>query len=203
MRVFFLATWLILLFGQLEAAPAIITPEQWGSRPQPLSERLRHTPRMLIIHHSGVQWKSGDDPFTKIRALQSWGQREKGWPDLPYHYLLAPSGQVFQGRDWHFRPDSNTEYELDGALNVELWGNFEEQRVTIEQLRALVGLLAYLSRLHGIHHICGHGDAAPGQTQCPGADVNRYLQSGLLRGWTDQILAGQLPDIQLLSPWFR
>jgi hypothetical protein len=197
----FLLAWLLLSLPVLGETPPIITREQWGSKPQPLAESLRHQPRIITIHHSGVLWKNGDDPYVKIRALQSWGQKEKNWPDLPYHYLIAPSGQIFEGRDWHYRPESNTQYDLVGVLNVELWGNFDEQLLTLAQLRSLVDLLGYLCSTHHLSpaEIRGHGDAAPGQTHCPGVDVKRYLTSGALRRWTEQILAGQHPPVELMQ----
>lgn len=188
---------LLLLLLPAAAQPPIVTRDQWGSKPQPLADELRQTPRRLVIHHAGVVWKRGDDPRKKIVALQVWGQREKSWPDLPYHYLLAPSGEIFEGRDWHYRPESNTRYELDGVINVQLWGDFEQQKVTPAQLQSLVDLLVWLCRQHGfgVDVLTSHRDQAPGQTTCPGRDLAWYMDRGWLRQWVAKGLAGGSPVV--------
>lgn len=188
---------LLLLAWPASADPNIISREKWGSKPLPIAETMRQTPTLLTLHHSGVLWKGSDEPYEKIRALQRWGQKEKGWPDLPYHYMIAPGGEIFEGRDWHYRPESNTKYDLDGVLNVELWGNFDEQKVTLPQLMALVELLAYLYGHHDIKTLRGHGDAAPGQTHCPGEDLKKYLKSGQIATWVEETRAGKTPEIRL------
>ena len=121
---------------------------------------------------------------------------EKGWLDVPYHYAIAPDGQIFEGRDWRYRPDSNTSYSLDGVLNVELMGNFEEQPVSRQQLESLVSLLAYVCREHNLspQEITSHRLMAPGQTVCPGRDLQRYLD-GPLRLWTADAMRGQRPTL--------
>ena len=178
----------------------IVTRDEWGSKPQPLDESTRQTPRIFTIHHAGELWKPTDDAMKKMVALQKYGQAEKHWADVPYHYLIAPDGRVFEGRDWHYQPQSNTNYPLDGVLNIELMGNFEVQRVSIEQLRALVPLLAKLSRDLQIDPatIRGHRDAAVDQTVCPGKDFYRYIHDGLIRRWTEEELAGTTPAIREL-----
>ena len=179
----------------------IITREEWGSRPDPIPESRKQTPKFFTLHHAGELWKPGTDAALSIRKLQAYGQREKGWPDVPYHYIIAPDGRVLEGRDWHYQPESNTKYDLNGVLNIELLGNFEEQRVSIEQLRSTVALLAKLSRELKVDPatIRGHRDAAEGQTDCPGKDFYRYVQDGLIRQWVEAELAGKPTDIKELD----
>jgi hypothetical protein len=195
----------VLLFSCALAAPPvpqIISPAEWGSKPLPLPEDARHTPRVLTIHHAGVLWKPTDEPFARTRNLQAWGQKEKNWPDLPYHYLISPDGRIFAGRDVNYRPESNTQYDLTGVVNIHLWGNFEEQRVSPEQLASLVALCAHLCETLKLNpaEIRGHADAAPGQTSCPGKDLQRYISQGLLQKWTAESMAGKSPDVASLPP---
>jgi hypothetical protein len=183
-----------------QRALTIVTRQEWGSKPQPLDESKRHVPKLITLHHEGVLWKVGTDDAAKLRNVQSWGQREKNWPDLPYHYIIAPDGIVYEGRDWNYQPESNTNYSLEGVLNIELLGNFEDQRVSREQLDALVQLLAKLCvdlKLEPAT-LRGHKDAAPGQTVCPGKDFHRYIEKGLIRKWVEESLAGQRPQIEEL-----
>lgn len=161
----------------------VVSRAMWGSTPQPLGEELRQTPTHLVVHHAGVATKPGEDPAEKMRRLQSWGQREKGWPDVPYHYVIAPDGRIFEGRDWHYRPESNTQYDLNGVINVEVDGDFETEQPTPEQKESLVEILTYLCLRHDIDpsQITGHRDQAPGQTDCPGASLYPFVHQELQR----------------------
>jgi hypothetical protein len=179
----------------------IVTRAEWGSKPLPIPEDKRHVPRIITLHHAGSLWTAGSDPVAKVRAMQTWGQREKNWPDLPYHFMIAPDGKIIEARDIQFQPESNTKYDLNGVLNIELFGNFEEQRVSLDQLRSTVNLIVHLKRNVGldldIPAIRGHRDAA--ETACPGADFYRYIKQGLIRQWVEETLDGKTPDVRLLD----
>ena len=92
--------------------PPIVSAAEWGSQPQPIPATRKHTPRYVTIHHAGVLWQAKVTPEAFVRDMQSWGQKEKGWPDLPYHFLIAPDGQIFEGRPLIYEPESNTKYPL-------------------------------------------------------------------------------------------
>ena len=182
------------------AAPAIVSAEAWGSTPQAFPDEYLHEPRIVLLHHAGELWRAGTDPAVKLKNLQTWGMREKGWHDVPYHFLIAPDGRIYEGRALRYRPDTNTEFDPAGYVNVQLWGNFEEQRVSREQLDAVVALTAHLAdRLDmPTDQLVAHEDVA--QTACPGRDFHRYLAGGPLRGWVDAARRGRTPDVRLLPP---
>lgn len=180
--------------------PPMVSAQQWGSDPDPIPEDRRHTPAFITIHHAGVLWKAGSDPAAKARGLQAFGKREKGWPDLPYHYLIAPDGTIYEGRPVEYEPETNTSYDVTGHIGIQLWGNFDEQRVSPRQMDSLVALAAWLVQEHGIDtdNIAGHNDRAP--TACPGKDLDRYLENAALIRWVEQAAAGQTPNINLGDP---
>ena len=183
----------------------IVSRAEWGSTPQPLDESRRQVPRLVTLHHAGTISVRGSDPLASVRALQRFGQTEKNWPDVPYHFLIAADGRIIEGRDWHYQPESNTKYDLDGVMNIELFGNFEVQRASIEQLRSTVALIAWLKRGDcpqlDTGAIRGHKDAAgESQTVCPGLDFYRYISGGQIQAWVEQTLAGDAPLIELLPP---
>lgn len=178
-----------------------VAASEWGSHPDRMSDALRQTPRFITIHHAGTEWKSGSDPAEVLRRLQRYGQRAKGWPDVPYHFLIAPDGRIFEGRALGYAGDTNTLYDTTGHVQVQLWGNFEEQRVGAPQLAALVRLLAWLVRTQGIppDRIAGHLDRSP-DTVCPGRDLDRYIANGDVQGWVEQALAGEEPAVSVRPP---
>src|SRR5688572_15735445 len=72
----------------------IVTRQQWGSKPDPIPDSRKHTPKWITIHHAGVLWTNSRDPADFVRAMQEWGKkrpqvekppRNTYWPDLPYH----------------------------------------------------------------------------------------------------------------------
>lgn len=196
----------------------MVTRAEWGSRPLPIPPERRHTPAFVTVHHGGVDWRPGTDPAVFVRNVQSWGRRReqendalppdrrrpnvRNWPDLPYHYMIAPDGRIFEARPTEYEPESNTRYDLQGHLGVELMGNFETQRPTEAQLRSTVALVAWLCQEHHVdpERIAGHKDRARNQTSCPGRDFYRYLQDRQFVGWVRQTLAGEVPTVRAGPP---
>jgi len=182
------------------AKPPIVTRQQWGSTPLEIPDSRKHTPKFITIHHAGVFWKAGGDPAKFVKSMQSWGQRDKNWPDLPYHFLIAPDGRIFEGRAIEYEPESNTKYDLQGHIGVELMGSFGQQRVSQPQLESLVKIVAWLSQelKIDVSQIAGHKDRAPKQTDCPGRDMYRYITGGQIRQWVTELQAGKQPKVELL-----
>ena len=149
----------------------------WGSQNPDLSLVPRQTPDRIVVHHAGLPWVKGSKAAEKVRRLQSWSIAEKGWKDLPYHFLVAPDGQIFEGRDPRYQGVSNTDYPLNGALQVQLFGDFEAQALPRAQRRALERLLAFLCARYQLapQEIFGHGEVAPNQTACPGRNLREPL----------------------------
>src|SRR3982751_362604 len=83
----------------LAAKPAIVTTQEWGSKPEPIPDSRKQIPKWITIHHAGVVWRNSQDPAVFVRNMQNWGQnrpklekppRDTYWPDLAYHFLIAP-----------------------------------------------------------------------------------------------------------------
>jgi hypothetical protein len=200
--------------------PVIVSRAEWGSKPQPIPESRQHTPKYITVHHAGVLWTAKVTPDQFIRNMQTWGQRDKHWPDLPYHFLIAPDGRIFEGRSLAYEPESNTNYPLAGNIGVEMMGDFNKQRPSNEQIQSCVKLVAWLAQEYHInpnlkvqspagpnaketvtvYAVRGHKDAAQKQTNCPGRDFNRYLDSGEFRNWVTQTLRGEHPDVRMGPP---
>ena len=193
------------------ARPAIVTREQWGSKPQPIPDSRKQVPEWVTIHHAGEVWQNQTDPAQFVRNMQVWGQhrpqvekppRDTYWPDLPYHFLIAPDGRIFEGRLIQYEPDSNTNYPLKGNIGIELMGDFNRQRPSLDQLKSCVALTAWLCQQYDIDldHVRTHKDAAYGQTDCPGKDFYRYFQDLSFRKWVQKTLDGKPANIDPGAP---
>lgn len=169
----------ILIFHSCQSSMRVIPAREWGAT-APSFTLPEHKIERITIHHSGVIFKNDQDPIAYLKHLQEWSRKEKGWMDIPYHYLIAPDGRIFEGRDNKYPGDTNTTYNPRGHALICVLGNFEEQQPTSKQLEALAWLSAKLSRQYHVplEKIKGHKDYA--ETLCPGKNLYQYLQNGEL-----------------------
>src|SRR4030095_15099118 len=101
-----------------------------------------------------------------------WVTPKKNASHRPYHFLIAPDGRIFEARSMEYEPESNTKYDLQGHIGIELMGNFETQRPSKAQVESCVKLAAWVCQEKKIDptQIAGHKDRAKNQTVCPGKD---------------------------------
>jgi hypothetical protein len=188
--------------SKVERPKNIVARDEWGSKPDPIPASRKHEPKFVTLHHAGVLWTNSKEPAQFVRDMQSWGKkrpqiekppRNTFWPDLPYHFLIAPDGRIYEGRPLEYEPESNTKYPLAGNLGVEMMGDFNRQRPSKAQLESAVRLTAWLMQEHRIpiDRVRTHRDAAQGQTECPGKDFLRYMDSGQFRKWIETIQRGE------------
>jgi len=172
-------------------APAIVTRAEWNAAPADESRMTTHTIRWVTIHHGGVVYDGKVDAKTKIKNLQSWGSKEKGWGDVPYHFEIDLDGKIYQCRDLKFSGDTNTEYDPHGHALVCLMGNYEEQVVNAKQLDAVAELCAYLCSTYEVMpgRILGHKDWAT--TACPGKNFYPYVADGTITRMVAERLAAK------------
>lgn len=156
----------------------VVEREAWGGAP-PVAPMIPQIPRALTIHHSGTPMHPERDPAETVRNLYAFSTRrdtlgdgrvKEPWPDIPYHFYIAPDGTTLETRDVAFEGDTNTRYNLSDQVLVVVEGNFEEETPTDAQLDALLVLSEALARQWGFGPttVAGHRDRAPGQTVCPG-----------------------------------
>jgi N-acetylmuramoyl-L-alanine amidase len=155
--------------GPTPGAVPVHSVADWGgvaTAPPDVAQPLTR----LTVHHQGERWNAGADVPAYLRRLQSWSRQARGWVDIPYHYIVAPDGQVYAARPVTIAGDTNTSYDPRGHLLVMLLGNFEEQEPTPEQWRSTVQLIRQLLDEHRLDasSIGAHRHFA--STACPGAN---------------------------------
>ena len=145
--------------------------------------RIPHSITHVTLHHTGdaQPLRPQDDPVAKLRALQTWGARDRNWWDLPYHFLLDLEGRIYEGRDWRFMGETNTAYDPGGHFLISVVGNYEQQEPTPAQLTSIADMMAWAVRELDVplDRIGGHYNYA--QTGCPGKHLRKYLEDGTLR----------------------
>ena len=150
----------------------------------------QHVPIRITIHHEGTRLEIRDDAAKKIKAIQVWGMGEaRNWADIPYHFLIAPGGEIYEGRNPFTAGETATEYDPSGHLLITCLGNLEVQEVRPEQLSSLVKLIAQVSKKYNIPYqtISTHRDNST-QTTCPGKNLYHYFQNGYIKAEVKKIL---------------
>ena len=144
-----------------------------------ISEGYRpHTLDRITLHHDGSVFYGG--AVARLKSLQSWSRRARGWVDIPYHFLIDLEGNIYQGRPLQFVGDTATEYDPTGHALITVMGNYNIQEINQAQLGAIVDLASWLSYEYSIppQLIRGHRDYAA--TACPGTNLYLYLTNGYI-----------------------
>jgi uncharacterized protein YceK len=141
-----------------------------------------HEISKITIHHGGVAFGDERDPVEYLRSLQDWSREEKGWMDIPYHFVIDLEGQVYEGRPLQYPGDTNTTYDPRTHALIVVVGNYEVRELARAQLESLAKLTAFLATEYSVElpDIKTHRDYAPGETTCPGANIYRYFEDGSL-----------------------
>jgi hypothetical protein len=160
--------------------PSIVQVDTWGGTAGTLPAAPQRIHR-VTLHHQGDTWKAGADVAKYLQRLQQWSRLTKRWADIPYHYVIAPDGQIYAARDIALSGDTNTEYDPAGHALVMLMGNFEDVQPSTAQLDATVQLVAWLTQRYQLDAstIASHRDFSS-QTVCPGKNLYALLESGWL-----------------------
>jgi hypothetical protein len=162
--------------------PRVIPKSEWGGGEATTSLMRAHFPTRLTLHHGGVRVDPAADHVKALRGLQMYGWNQKNWPDLPYHFVIEPDGNIYEGRDPLKVGDTNTTYDPTGHLLVCISGNFEEQTVNEKQLAAVCDLYAWLCDLYNVNPETLRGHQEYAETLCPGRNLQALVCSGLLEG---------------------
>lgn len=150
----------------------------------------QHVPVRITVHHEGTKLEVTADAAKKIKAIQTWGMGpDRNWADIPYHFLIAPDGTVYEGRSVFTAGETATEYDPSGHLLITCLGNLEVQEVKPEQLQSLIKLIAHTSKKYGlpVETLSTHRDNST-QTTCPGKNLYRYFENGYIKAEVAKIV---------------
>ena len=168
--------------GTLSTVPSVVASSSTAGGAG-LRLRVPQHITSITLHHEGSAKPllPSDDPVTGLRALQSWGERDRNWWDVPYHYLIDLDGHVYEGRDWHYMGETNTTYDPSGHLLISILGNYNLQEPTQAQLNAIADVMAWAVKKFDVplDSIRGHYQYA--ETNCPGKNLRKYLEDGTFR----------------------
>jgi len=149
-------------------------------------------PVQITVHHEGGKVLSEtDDAVRRIKNIQTWGMGpDRNWTDIPYHFLIAPDGTVYEGRNPLVAGETATEYDPSGHLLISFLGNYEKQELNDKLLDVLTRLIAKLCIQYNIspETIASHRDHSK-MTTCPGKNIYPYFENGYVKKRVKELLA--------------
>lgn len=167
---------------------SIIPRKEWtANEPRQFKQ---HVPYRITVHHEGTRLEVTDDAAKKIKAIQVWGMGpDRNWVDIPYHFLIAPGGKIYEGRAITTVGETATEYDPTGHLLITCLGNLEQQEVPAAQLASLIKLIAYACKKYNIPYetITTHRDNST-QTTCPGKNLYKYFENGYVKAEVNRLM---------------
>lgn len=168
----------------------VIVPRSGWNAAEP-KEFKEHVPVRITVHHEGTRLEVTADAAKKIKAIQTWGMGpDRKWADIPYHFLIAPDGTIYEGRNVFTAGETATEYDPSGHLLITCLGNLEVQEVRPEQLASLIKLIAYTSKKYKLplETLSTHRDQSK-QTTCPGKNLYPYFENGYIKQEASKLLS--------------
>ena len=128
--------------------------------PTPYATREPGTIQRIVIHHTATP------ASTTPQAIARYHVRERGWPGIGYHYVIAADGTVYQTN-----PPTSVSYHVRAfnpeSIGIALVGDFTAEPPPATQLRAAAELIRSIRSLLGRElPVFGHRDL--NATQCPG-----------------------------------
>jgi Uncharacterized protein conserved in bacteria len=167
----------------------IMPRSSWhASTPKPYK---KHQPVRITVHHEGGKVLADTaDATIRLKNVQTWCMGpDRNWADIPYHYLIAPDGTVYEGRDPLTVGETNTEYDPTGHLLICFLGNYERQELTPHLVDVLTNLIVHFCIKYNISpdNIATHRDYSK-ITNCPGKNIYPYFQNGTIVNRVKQLL---------------
>lgn len=170
----------------------IISRRTWGAKSPKNSLADLPNPKRITIHHTVMPILSDlantATEELRMRKIQEIHQDANGWSDIGYHYIIMPSGRIYEGR-----PNSKKGAHdvINDGFGVAFDGSFQlsGSKITNAQFNSAVALCTQLCKKIGITdpttlvstpiardgktstnlpRIIGHRDRFA--TECPGMD---------------------------------
>ncbi len=162
-------------------SPPILPRTAWGAR-RTRSNFDRMTPiSRITVHHTATRLpgNSARVAADAIKSYQREHQEKEGWADIGYHFLIDPSGRIWEGRPISYQGAHAGSPQLNvGNVGIALIGDFTVQQPSAAQKRALTDLLDSLCAKYRVAHgrVYTHQEMLGGGTECPGPALQRVVE---------------------------
>lgn len=167
----------------------------WTANPTPESIPDLLNPKRITLHHTVIAALSTgatqQQEIQRMRSVLDIHLNSSGYSDMGYHYIVMPSGRVYEGRSSRKRGAHDL---VNDGIGVAVDGDFQGSlRIGPQQYDAVVDICVMLCKRMGITdpitpvstvtadfgnrplaRICGHQDRVA--TGCPGTVYSRLSE---------------------------
>lgn len=185
--------------------------------PDPKVGRTATTVKHCIIHHAASS-NANTDYTAVVRNIYLLHTQSNGWDDIGYNFLIAPNGQVYDGRDDQDIADEDNIQgahfcsKNSGTMGICLIGDYSALAPNDSMIESLHQLLAWKLNKENIaandsfRHPDGLSEYLPAiamhrlgcNTQCPGDSVAIRLPQ--IRTAVAEILENCAPSVSINEP---
>jgi hypothetical protein len=170
------------------ALPDYLSREDWCTSGEcnPTSTPVNTLVTHLIVHHS-AGGNTSSNWNAVVTSIYNDHVFNNGWSDIGYNWLIAPTGVLYQGRDFDKQGAHFCGYNA-GTMGVCMMGTYTNVQPTLNALNTLEQLLAWKCCLNeldpseiayhnssnsNLFRISGHRDGC--NTMCPGDQLYALL----------------------------
>ena len=153
--------------------------------------------RCITIHHDGLDQSrhpygssSRTAAQTRLKTIHSGHVGHNGWADIGYHFASDRGGRVWECRPIAYQ-GAHVRHHNEGNIGILVMGNFDVQRPTSAQIRALgaqvnalclsFGIPKTFDRRRGVG-VCTHKEWGAA-TACPGRNLQPKVDTLRARGF--------------------
>ncbi|XP_046666901.1 peptidoglycan-recognition protein SB1-like [Homalodisca vitripennis] len=170
-------TLLLCLFTASSADVVVKARSEWGAA-EPTEPRtyINGEVPFVIIHHSGGNNNCSGRPCSQIvRNIQHYHMHEKNWADIGYNFLVAPTGEVFEGRGWGIVGAHAVLYNHK-SVGICLIGDYHQidpPQVQMTAAKELIMQGVSKGKINRFYKLIGHRQIRA--TTCPGDKLYNKL----------------------------
>jgi hypothetical protein len=159
--------------------PGIVPRSMWARTgvARPAEINFMNGIRRITVHHDGMpptSLGSTNQVAARIEQIRSSHVVGRGWADLGYHYVIDPTGRIWEGRSTQYQ-GAHVKDQNEHNLGILLMGNFMVQSPTQAALASLDRFLLNQMQRYNVSMtaVRTHQERAP--TECPGRNLQAYM----------------------------
>ena len=169
--------------------PGVLARTDWTTASPRTSDMRKQSPlKNITIHHDWLAnpLRSSSTSASKARLdLIRRAHVGQGWSDIGYHFAVDRAGNVWQCRPLEWE-GAHVKHHNPGNVGILVMGNFDLERPTDAQLRALCTHVNMLQRTYRISDasVKSHREWAGAATACPGKHLQPKVSGLRSRGFS-------------------
>ncbi len=149
----------------------------WGAEASGCSAPLGEVDR-VAIHHTATPNNDPLDVPARMRQMQSFHIRERGFCDIGYHAVIGLDGRAYAARPAHLR-GAHVGGANTGNLGIAMMGSYQSHLPSPAMLDRAAELLDEATAAHGLalsrDTVRGHREWQDGSNTCPGDSLLSHL----------------------------